>query len=211
MEKSGDTTRARLLEAAGEVFAAKGFEAATIREICIRADANIAAVNYHFGDKNRLYAEAVQYAHCFQDSQSHGEFPAGCAPAAKLRMFLGWMMSVMWDHDRPAWQNELVMHEMARPTEACVQLVKNFIGPKFEILTGILRELNPTADDRTIHLCGFSVVGQCLLYRFHRPVGKLLVGDDEYQSYTAEELADHISKFCLAALSQLGKSSEHSP
>src|SRR4030095_12192205 len=58
-------TRQRLLEAAGEVFAARGFRAATVREICQRAQANLAAVNYHFGDKERLYAAVLQYTfHC---------------------------------------------------------------------------------------------------------------------------------------------------
>ena len=54
-----DTTKVKLLEAAGEEFADKGFERATIRGICERAGANIAAVNYHFGDKEQLYARAV--------------------------------------------------------------------------------------------------------------------------------------------------------
>ena len=56
-----DGTRERLLEAAGEVFAQKGFREATIREICARAGANIAAINYHFGGKERLYAEVLRY------------------------------------------------------------------------------------------------------------------------------------------------------
>ncbi|MGA9754367.1 MAG: TetR family transcriptional regulator, partial [Desulfobaccales bacterium] len=52
---ASNETRQRLLEAAGEVFAKKGFRNTTIREICRRARANLAAVNYHFGDKERLY------------------------------------------------------------------------------------------------------------------------------------------------------------
>ena len=48
-------TNGRLLAAATEVFADVGYRAATLREICRRGNANIAAVNYHFRDKEQLY------------------------------------------------------------------------------------------------------------------------------------------------------------
>jgi AcrR family transcriptional regulator len=50
-----DPTREKLLEAAGQIFAEHGFQAATVREICSRAGANVAAINYYFGDKVELY------------------------------------------------------------------------------------------------------------------------------------------------------------
>ena len=56
-----DDTRENLLLAAGKVFADKGYEKATVREICKAAGvSNLAAVNYYFGDKERLYIEARQ-------------------------------------------------------------------------------------------------------------------------------------------------------
>jgi AcrR family transcriptional regulator len=59
-----DDTKNRLLEAAGQVFSEKGYELATVREICDRAEANVASVNYYFGDKQRLYTDAVREAQC---------------------------------------------------------------------------------------------------------------------------------------------------
>src|SRR5882724_4164695 len=70
-------TRRRLLDAAGEVFAEQGFRAATIQNICRRARANIAAVHYHFGDKERLYTAAIDYA-----DRVAGEQPAAPPSAA---------------------------------------------------------------------------------------------------------------------------------
>src|SRR6202049_2648622 len=57
---ASDPTREKLVEVAGRVFADRGYQAATVREICVRAGANVAAVNYHFGDKLGLYAEVLQ-------------------------------------------------------------------------------------------------------------------------------------------------------
>src|SRR5207253_5288065 len=59
-----DEPRDRLLNAAGEVFAEKGFKGGTVRAICLLANVNVAAVNYYFRDKERLYIEAVKQAAC---------------------------------------------------------------------------------------------------------------------------------------------------
>src|SRR5258706_15377613 len=58
--RASDPTRDKLLEVAEQVFADCGYQAASIRKICVRAGANVAAVNYHFGDKLRLYTEVLQ-------------------------------------------------------------------------------------------------------------------------------------------------------
>ncbi len=60
--KARDLTRDKLIEAAGHVFAERGYRAATIREICRRAGANVAAVNYTFGDKMGLYTEVLRHS-----------------------------------------------------------------------------------------------------------------------------------------------------
>lgn len=196
-----DDTRQRLIEAAGQVFADKGFQAATIRDICDRAKANIAAVNYYFGDKQKLYNETVQHAHCLRTADEAPNWPADSSAEDKLRGFIGMMMASMWDHERPTWELEIVMHEMAHPTEACVELVRSYIGPKFELLMQIVGEFVPAetpAVER--HLLAFSIVAQCLLYRFHRPVGRLLIGESEYASFTVEQLAEHVARFSIAGL-----------
>jgi len=57
-----DPTREKLLEVAGPIFAGRGYQATTIREICAGAGANVAAINYHFGDKLGLYTEVLQHS-----------------------------------------------------------------------------------------------------------------------------------------------------
>ena len=54
-------TEQRLLEAAGEVFAESGYRGATVRQICEKAKANLAAVNYYVRDKDGLYLAVMRY------------------------------------------------------------------------------------------------------------------------------------------------------
>src|SRR5262245_49466633 len=84
-----DTTRERIVEAAGEIFAEKGFDATTVRDICQRAEANIAAVNYYFGDKQRLYVEAVMRAHRWRMERARlPEWTPDTTPQKKLCDFV---------------------------------------------------------------------------------------------------------------------------
>lgn len=199
-----DDTRQRILEVAGQTFAEKGFEEATVREICQRAEANLAAVNYHFGDKAKLYVEAVKQAHCHQGGEIP-EFPwtSETPPEQKLSDFIHHMMSMMLENDRPSWHLELMLREMSRPTEACTELVQSFIGPMFGTLLSIIRELLPPGTSpEAVRLHGFSIVGQCLLYRYHRPIGRLLIGEEDFRRLfqQIEQTAAHIVAFSLGGL-----------
>jgi AcrR family transcriptional regulator len=202
MAEKADDTRTRLLEAAGEVFAEKGFQAATVREICNRAGANLAAVNYYFGDKQRLYVEVVGYAHRGLSAQPVPHFPPGTPPTEKLRRFIEQsVVNLEQDEQCPQWGRRLMMREMAEPTEACVAVVDAFVRPKAEALHRILAELlPPETPEARRHLIAFSIVGQCLFHRLHRPVMALLVGEDVYRRFDTAGVADHISRFTLAAL-----------
>src|SRR5262245_14528319 len=111
-----DTTRERILEAAEAVFAAKGFEPATVREILKLAGAsNIAAINYNFRDKEGLYVEAVKNAHSCCTAVPFPEWPAGLPPAQKLRGFIRVLCERMLQPQRIT-AIRLMMREMTDPT-----------------------------------------------------------------------------------------------
>jgi AcrR family transcriptional regulator len=172
---SHDPTKTRLLEAAGEEFAEKGFEGATVRAICDRAGTNLAAVNYHFGDKEQLYEQTVLHAHRCGPGMPH-EPSRLESPDEELREHIGIFLRNVAALESPTWHQTLMLREMANPTRASETLVREAIRPRFENLTAILRRLCPTADDRRIHALAFSVVGQCLHYKLHRPISERLVG-----------------------------------
>src|SRR5262249_30600145 len=84
-----DVTRSRLLEAAGEEFAEKGFAAARVRSICRRSGANPAAINYHFGGKEQLYVAAVLEAHrCQMSERAEAAIDPSAPPRERLRAFI---------------------------------------------------------------------------------------------------------------------------
>ncbi|MCA9070632.1 MAG: CerR family C-terminal domain-containing protein [Planctomycetaceae bacterium] len=198
-----EDTRTRLLQAAGLVFAEKGFQRATVREICDAADVNIAGVNYHFGDKRRLYIEAVKRAHQLRTQRvplpSWSENTSG---EIKLRGFIRTLLTRMIASEEAPWQHRLMMQEILHPTQACREMVEDYIRPEFELLLSILAEMMPeNVPVARRHQFAFSVVGQCLFYKIGSPVARVLVDEDEFsEHFNVEQLANHISDVCLAAL-----------
>jgi AcrR family transcriptional regulator len=201
-----DDTRNRLLEAAGQVFAEKGFRLATIRDICHRAEANVAAVNYYFRDKEQLYRAALHHAfQCRLDQLPLPQWPEGTPPATKLREFIHAVVRHMVREGDMPWQMQLLLRELSHPSAAGVELVRDFIRPVYELLWSILREILPAdiAADR-LHLTAMSIIGQCFYHRVGREVISLVVGEEESRTYTPGRIADHVADFSLAALIQKG-------
>lgn len=203
MDALQEQTRDRLLEAAGEIFAEFGYRAATVRDICQRGKANVAAVNYYFGDKLALYIAAVERAHCTTAGLINVVWPPDWTPQQKLMVFIRQWLEQQLAEDRPSWHMRLMLREMADPTAACVKLVEAYIRPMAETLRGIIHELVPgDLAERQGWMIGFSIVSQCLFYKVHRPIAELLVGREEYAHFNIPLLAEHITRFSLAALGQ---------
>lgn len=201
-----DDTRQKLINCAGEVFSAKGFETTTVREVCQAAGVNIAAIHYHFGDKERLYLECVKHAHC-QHGMIDFDWPNGTSSQEKLTTMVTHMLTMMLATDQPAWQIELMMRELARPTAACRVLVEEFISPVFNQLLAIVSEMLPAETPLLARQqTAFSVVAQCLLYRYHRPIGQLLIGEEQFQRLlNVDTVARQIVAFSLGGIRECAR------
>ncbi|HVU27782.1 MAG TPA: CerR family C-terminal domain-containing protein [Verrucomicrobiae bacterium] len=199
-------TRRQLLEAAGEVFAETGFRDATVREICRRANANIAAVNYHFGDKEALYKEVLRYS----QQKALQKYPpllgvaADAPPEKKLRAFVHSLLLRIFDKGPTSWHGKLMSREMIDPTAAMDSVIEERIRPMSEQLWKIVGEiLDCPVNDERVRLCSFSVVSQCVFYFHCRVIVSRLFPAQEMDAAYVEKLADHITRFSLAAMKHL--------
>ena len=196
-----DETRQRVLEAAGEVFAEQGFRDATIREICMRAGANVAAVNYHFGDKEELYAAVFDYARSCAVAQFNELISPALPAEERLRNFVRAVLKRFFDEGRPAWLGKLVAREMIEPTRALDALVNQQIRPNSELVRALVRELiGREIDEQELWRCTFSVAAQWLFYFHCGQVIKRLNPNQRFDAPEIDRLADHITKFTVAAL-----------
>lgn len=196
-----DDTKTRLLEAAGEEFAAHGYQGATIRRIIRRAGVNLAAVNYHFRDKEGLYVQAVLEAHRGCVREGEPALPPDAAPEEGLRAHIHHFLSNVLAVGRPDdWHHRLMTRELLEPSPASEVLVREVVRPKFERLAGVVRRLRPDLEGRRLTAAVFSIVGQCLHYKMARPIAERVIGPGAFAGLDVEFLTDHITTFTLAAL-----------
>jgi TetR/AcrR family transcriptional regulator, regulator of cefoperazone and chloramphenicol sensitivity len=203
MDSSNRETRLRLLEAAGEVFAEQGFHRATVRDICSRADANIAAVNYHFGDKERLYIDVLQHwlGEALQRFPPDGGLPPDAPAEQRLGAFVRSWLFRMLGEGMPAWHGKLMAREMSEPTAGFDIILAETIRPMSQRINGIVKDLlGPGASEQTVRDCAMSVAGQCCFYRHAQEMIRRLNPELAQTPETIEHLSGHITRFSLAAI-----------
>jgi AcrR family transcriptional regulator len=205
----GSDTEQRVLEAAGEVFAELGYRAATIRQICQKADANIAAVNYYFGDKEGLYLAVLRSV---PNAQAE-KYPArmglngDAPPEEQLRAYIRSLLHRVFDSGRPGWHTRLIARELAEPTPALDTLIEEIARPLHRDLAAIVRRLlGPRVGDEAVRWSALSILGQCVYYHHARMVLRRLYPEQSYAVADITRLADHIAEFSLAALREFSRS-----
>jgi AcrR family transcriptional regulator len=158
MGKSGSSTPERVLRAAYELFAAKGFEGTTTQDICTLAQANIAAVNYHFGGKENLYRAVWEYGDAQARQRQDEAIPPDCPPEERLRRFIELRVRALLSEDETGWFGQLVHREMANPSPLREELHERFMRPRHQWFRTLVREIvGEDVSDHEVRLAGFCI------------------------------------------------------
>lgn len=154
-------TKDRLVHAASEIFADKGFRDATLADISEAAEANIAAVNYHFGDKAHLYYAV--WAYLFAEEANHKPIPddfSEMGAEAWLRLFIRNRIENIFDTGICGRLPRLLHREMGEPTEMHADLFEKHLKPNHDRVHKAVRSLiGPKATDDQINLAVLSFMG----------------------------------------------------
>jgi TetR/AcrR family transcriptional regulator, regulator of cefoperazone and chloramphenicol sensitivity len=145
MSRASERTREALIEAAAIVFAEKGYEGGSVRDITRKAHANQAAINYHFGGKEGLYRDVLRmaFAALKESDVLDGERLDSLEPREALRLFVRQMLLPLLKRNALAryirilnWEilqrtdifQDLAMAENASLVTSAERLVRRFLG-----------------------------------------------------------------------------------
>ncbi len=196
-----DDAKKRLIDAAGPVFAERGFERATIREICGEAGVNIAAVGYYFGDKFGLYREVIRQIRQRCQAAHAIELPPDMDAKQALHFMISRLLAQMVSRDDSGWETQVMMREMNRPTEVFTEMVEETFRPTFNRLASLIAKIAPANTPlEQIERLTLTVIGDCLHYRVGAAVVRQMIPEPRRsESFDVESLARHITGVIIAA------------
>lgn len=202
------TTKDRLLAAACEVFADKGFRDSTVAEICDAAEANIAAVNYHFGNKEALYDTVWHHAFALASSAYpiDGNLPENPALEDYIYSFSSALLHRIFSETETGLFAKLLHQEMSHPTLALERIAEEALMPQTHFLGKVVHmALEQHVSEERIRACMNSIIGQCVFFNFNRPLRQHVIGKTTMTEDEIEHTARHIARFSLGGINEVQK------
>ena len=193
-------TRDRLLATGTRLFAERGFQNVTVRDICTEAAANVAAINYHFEGKAGLYMEVLRTAVAVMRGTTEAMVRSGEGhpPAAQLESLVRTFLERVCG-SRDGWIHHLMMQEMREPTAGLDLIVEEVIGPRFAYLRSVVARLLDCADDDPrVAACAVSVQSQMMVVMKSPIAAK--IGIAVLTPAEVPAAARHITTFSLAGI-----------
>ncbi len=196
-----ENTRDRLIKIAMEMFAEHGYDKTSVRELARKADANIAAINYHFGGKEGLYQAVLEYIVDYMDSwampliDEYNTFLNEQNGKFEMNKTISWIeefIDAFLNRAFESYESNILLHkiiarEQLKPTLG-FDKIYSLASLKLaeHIITDLLSKISSVSEDRIIIYTN-SIIG--LMHRFisaNSSIRKELKVDD----FTSEQKED---------------------
>lgn len=210
-----DVTRERILSAAEELFAEKGYDAVTVREITSKARCNLSLVYYYFGSKRKLYLEVFKAKWAQRARDLHEAFFNAVEEIKPttldgvVRILTTTYLERKMNADNLQIHLQLIARELQKPTEALDFVFHEIIKPFFSKLEALIKPfIDPFASKDNVTLSLFSIFAQIVHFINSRHVLPRLL-ERSFDAKTKELLVEHITTFSMYGMNGLITRSPH--
>jgi len=214
MKRKSVTTKERILLAAAELFAENGFQGTTHQMICTQADVNIAAINYHFGNKESLYLKVWEYLveiglQDYRDFIHDDDFSE-----EQLRSFIKWRVKAVTDTGLRGFLCQIGRREMNKPSPVHNELEDRYMKEKRAWFYSLIRDIvGHELDARTIAMVSFCIYSPLIHLIEIKGIMQTSLEDPFKEQFASfwedpDALAESIYTFALAGLKQISDGSQ---
>lgn len=164
MSRKPTETKQKILDAGCELFAERGYRAVTAQDICSRAGANIASINYYFGSKENLYLHVWDRAFKITGEKYFKDEAHYTDPEKRLEYYVESRISTVLDEGPAGWLPKIIHNEMSNPSpiksrELLIQRLEKSVSHMYELAKNFLGD---NATDLQINLALNSFHSQCI-------------------------------------------------
>lgn len=208
----GADSRDRILDNAGRLFAERGYNGVSMRDLASAARVNLGAVNYHFGGKRSLYHETVKrliddigphfgpIIHRLRDDVAAAGDDREELSACAARFIRTLYVAVLGG---PAlhWQMPFLLREFHQPSREFAMILADRINPMHDAVASLVAAAlgrNPQDPDITIRV--HAVIGQIMSFGACRAIVFARLGWDEYTPDRIALVADTVIPSILGSL-----------
>ena len=202
-----EDARARLIDVAIKLFAEKGYEGTSVRDLATAGGVNVAAVSYHFGSKDELYHEALRAClapcgemrermqkHLDAALKNRSRKAAEEALRGCIQDFLEMLVSPAARH------SHLVMREQSEGKQRFEPVIREFFQPVGSILREVILMLAPGLPEMRVFMVISGIIGQCLHIYKARVSYRVLAGVDSHSPEYIEMTSKHIAHLTALGL-----------
>ena len=208
LRSDGEVTRARILDAAGELFATTGYAETSSKAIAAQAQVDLASINYHFGNRSGLYQAVLAECHGrLLDMQALQQLVGSDqSPELKLRELIAQLVECAMQEPQ-AWQLRVLVREVLAPTSHLQILFQDEALPKMTLLKRMLEEITGIpAQDPAVTRCLLNVIAPCLILLVS---GRNFPGPlKEIFQMPSQTTADHLFHFAMGGLEAIAREYE---
>ena len=184
-------TKESILKSAEKLFARKGFESTTVREIARDSGVNVAMIYYYFKTKDGLYQEIIEGSFdklfcLLKDGVDHRK-----GPEEKVYDIIKVYINFFYHHKDI---HRIFLRETVTQSRHVEVIVKKYISKNFNLIHSVIKEGVKEGIFRVQDtvLSTFSLIGMILYYFTYEPVYTRLVSAEKFETPVTEYLPDHI-------------------
>jgi TetR/AcrR family transcriptional regulator len=184
-------TRDTILRSAERLFAEKGFELTTVREIAQDSGVNVAMIYYYFKTKEGLHQEIIEesFSHLYH-SLTEG-IDEGKGPEEKIHDVIKVYVEFLYSHKD---LHRIILRETVSQSGHIEMIVKKYVSKNFNLVHGVIEEgaKSGVFKKQDTALSTFSLVGMILYYFTYEPIFTRLISSGKMEKPVTEYLPEHI-------------------
>ncbi|MDD3150297.1 MAG: TetR/AcrR family transcriptional regulator [Candidatus Gastranaerophilales bacterium] len=204
MIKEPETSREKILEAACQLFAEKGYKKTTIRDICKAADTYQISINYYFGSKENLFKEVLSTTYSMTEESILAQKIKDFNPEEQLRKIVKTRLNTIFRNDKSKWFFEILCNEDPFTDETYDDIFKNTLEKHMEFVKGIFRKLlGENSNEFKESYCMFVLMSQIITLAKHKKAKDYFFGETAPAKVEIDVFAEQITKFLLAGVEQM--------